>query len=226
MKKRGFTLIELLVVIAIIAILAAILFPMFARMKESARRTRCISNFGQVYKGLAMYADDHQGYMPPRAFPYGGADGNYGYSKQDQGWGPIYTYIRNGGVFLCQNSSDRKVGGEWVTPLEPTFTVYVPTFEAAANTFQASYHFWPQVYAVPGNSARFNQNLRDPDIALNKGGDISANAARRCIALGGPLADNFLHSIDSSGDKKGVICLSMRGNVKFLPADGYPFAPR
>jgi prepilin-type N-terminal cleavage/methylation domain-containing protein/prepilin-type processing-associated H-X9-DG protein len=64
LNKRGFTLIELLVVIAIIAILAAILFPVFASAKVAAKRTVCLSNMKQLGLGLAMYTDDYDGGMP------------------------------------------------------------------------------------------------------------------------------------------------------------------
>jgi prepilin-type N-terminal cleavage/methylation domain-containing protein len=63
--KRGFTLIELLVVIAIIAILAAILFPVFARARESARRTACISNVKQLGLAWMMYVQDNDETFPP-----------------------------------------------------------------------------------------------------------------------------------------------------------------
>jgi prepilin-type N-terminal cleavage/methylation domain-containing protein len=58
MKRHGFTLIELLVVIAIIAILAAILFPVFARAREKARANTCLSNVKQLTLGLMMYVSD------------------------------------------------------------------------------------------------------------------------------------------------------------------------
>jgi len=58
MRRKGFTLIELLVVIAIIAILAAILFPVFARAREKARQTSCLSNVKQLALGTQMYATD------------------------------------------------------------------------------------------------------------------------------------------------------------------------
>ncbi len=63
-KMRGFTLIELLVVIAIIAILAAILFPVFARAREKARQTSCMSNQRQIALSLQMYAQDHEETFP------------------------------------------------------------------------------------------------------------------------------------------------------------------
>src|SRR5881628_3390520 len=70
-RHRGFTLIELLVVIAIIAILAAILFPVFAKARSKARATACLSNLSQIGKALMMYAQDFDERFPlanPKAF--------------------------------------------------------------------------------------------------------------------------------------------------------------
>lgn len=64
MRRKGFTLIELLVVIAIIAILAAILFPVFARAREKARQTSCLSNVKQIALGVVMYVSDYDGRYP------------------------------------------------------------------------------------------------------------------------------------------------------------------
>lgn len=64
MHRRGFTLIELLVVIAIIAILAAILFPVFARAREKARQSSCLSNLKQIALAVQMYADDWSESLP------------------------------------------------------------------------------------------------------------------------------------------------------------------
>ena len=63
--RRGFTLIELLVVIAIIAILAAILFPVFARARENARRSSCLSNMKQIGLGMMQYSQDNDERYPP-----------------------------------------------------------------------------------------------------------------------------------------------------------------
>ena len=63
-NARGFTLIELLVVIAIIAILAAILFPVFARARENARRTSCLSNLKQIALSSLQYIQDYDGRYP------------------------------------------------------------------------------------------------------------------------------------------------------------------
>src|SRR5215472_767833 len=64
MKRNGFTLIELLIVIAIIAILAAILFPVFAQVREKARQTACLSNLRQIGMATRMYMQDYDDRFP------------------------------------------------------------------------------------------------------------------------------------------------------------------
>ena len=75
MMRKGFTLIELLVVIAIIAILAAILFPVFARAREKARETQCLSNVKEIALGLLMYASDYDSRLPAGSYQIVGAAG-------------------------------------------------------------------------------------------------------------------------------------------------------
>src|SRR2546423_6076610 len=86
--RPGFTLIELLVVIAIIAILAAILFPVFAKARENARKTSCLSNLKQMGLGLMQYSQDYDECMPK------GASNNRG-----NGWGgPVFPYVKSAQV--------------------------------------------------------------------------------------------------------------------------------
>jgi prepilin-type N-terminal cleavage/methylation domain-containing protein/prepilin-type processing-associated H-X9-DG protein len=102
--RRGFTLIELLVVIAIIAILAAILFPVFARAREKARQASCQSNLKQIGLANAMYATDYDQFFVPVARPVSGVPGN-------GVWWMILLqpYIKNIQVLDCPSYS----GGGW-----------------------------------------------------------------------------------------------------------------
>lgn len=94
---KGFTLIELLVVIAIIAILAAILFPVFAQAREEARRIACLSNARQIGLGIAMYAQDFDETMPPVYY-----DGNVGTDV----WQIIMPYVKNRDIFYCPDRTE------------------------------------------------------------------------------------------------------------------------
>lgn len=96
-RKVGFTLIELLVVIAIIAILAAILFPVFARARENARRSSCQSNLKQLGLGIVQYVQDYDERYP------GAASGD---SANSKGWASqIYPYVKSTGIYICPDDS-------------------------------------------------------------------------------------------------------------------------
>jgi prepilin-type N-terminal cleavage/methylation domain-containing protein/prepilin-type processing-associated H-X9-DG protein len=100
--RRGFTLIELLVVIAIIAILAAILFPVFARAREKARQASCQSNLKQIALAGAMYASDYDG-MPVPMYTYGwNITGTAGTFSGRVWWnGLIEPYTKNRQMLVC-----------------------------------------------------------------------------------------------------------------------------
>ena len=116
--KKGFTLIELLVVIAIIAILAAILFPVFAQAREKARAASCLSNTKQFGTALQLYMDDYDETYPPKTSLDSAtqpADTNYPSRKFAGKWvdfwfgGPqysnwmdcIYPYVKNINMYVC-----------------------------------------------------------------------------------------------------------------------------
>ena len=92
--QRGFTLIELLVVIAIIAILAAILFPVFQKVRENARRTACVSNEKQLGLAFTQYVQDADEKFPPIT--------NVGHTMN---WAQaIYPFVKSTGVYACPDN--------------------------------------------------------------------------------------------------------------------------
>jgi prepilin-type N-terminal cleavage/methylation domain-containing protein/prepilin-type processing-associated H-X9-DG protein len=99
-SARGFTLIELLVVIAIIAILAAILFPVFARAREKARQTSCLNNVKQITLGMLMYVSDYDG-MYPKGDAAAWGDGSYPNRPYGGFADGIYPYVKNNQIFIC-----------------------------------------------------------------------------------------------------------------------------
>jgi prepilin-type N-terminal cleavage/methylation domain-containing protein/prepilin-type processing-associated H-X9-DG protein len=101
----GFTLIELLVVIAIIAILAAILFPVFAQAREAARKASCQSNMKQFGNAFAMYLSDYDQQYPFGGW-YGARGGNSQHDRSNDWHHSLYPYIKNAQVYTCPSSTD------------------------------------------------------------------------------------------------------------------------
>ena len=138
---RGFTLIEMLIVIAIIAVLAAILFPVFGRVREGARTTACASNLKQLGLAFTQYAADYGGRMPGggnwQDWGKGGhwvagksgaaADGSDGAlaelaekdgdfppfpaNKANVEGGALYSYVKSTQVYICPSNRDGKIKG-------------------------------------------------------------------------------------------------------------------
>jgi prepilin-type N-terminal cleavage/methylation domain-containing protein/prepilin-type processing-associated H-X9-DG protein len=122
-NRHGFTLIELLVVIAIIALLAAILFPVFAQAREKARQTTCLSNLRQLGTAVQMYVQDYDETLP------GVTDGNAGVG-QAGGWmyytafpafdtprsydparSSLFPYVKSTQLFVCPADGDGRRSG-------------------------------------------------------------------------------------------------------------------
>lgn len=114
----AFTLIELLVVIAIIAILAAILFPVFAQAREKARQTACLSNTKQLGLGVAQYTQDYDETLPM---------GGYDVAPYSSRWyRDIYPYIKNVGILACPSEGRDTLNG--------IATNFTPKLDTGSNT--------------------------------------------------------------------------------------------
>ncbi len=140
-SRIGFTLIELLVVIAIIAILAAILFPVFAQAREKARQTVCLSNEKQIGLAMLQYTQDYD-----ESIPVG--DQSFGPNEVSlRGWDVhLIPYIKNTGVFACPDDKtdasvtlngniDDEPNGATVGSyaINSNFEMYPPTMKGGAN---------------------------------------------------------------------------------------------
>lgn len=136
--RKAFTLIELLVVIAIIAILAAILFPVFAQAREKARTITCVSNLKQLGTAVMMYVQDND-----ETFPWGNNWRQYtdpcGNKYQ------IYPYVKNLAVFHCPSDSS------WATVPDPGLTADKwPNGNSYGTMFEGWYdkHYWdPETFS-------------------------------------------------------------------------------
>jgi len=123
--KPAFTLIELLVVIAIIAILAAILFPVFARARENARRASCMSNLKQIGLGIMQYTQDYDEKMPPLV---------------NGAWSPwieiIFPYVKSKQLFVCPSANNAGTSNTTYAPLasNPDFKPYPIVVDYIPNT--------------------------------------------------------------------------------------------
>jgi len=131
--RKGFTLIELLVVIAIIAILAAMLFPVFSRARETARRTSCASNLRQLGIACHMYAQDYDELLP---CDYYACNSSTTHARLV---GQIMPYIKNIQIFYCPSSPR-------VAPWMPDFAPSEANY--AAGNISYYYYSFDQIPAT------------------------------------------------------------------------------
>lgn len=205
-NRQGFTLIELLVVIAIVALLAAILFPVFARAREQARKSTCTSNLRQIAQAFELYTSDY-GYLPPYCNKL-----DNGFPNAPQTDGSLFVealqpYIRNHQVFFCP--SDMYAGKH--TP------VYQPDVTEHRYTSYCfnwwSYYQWkltgsPAPQDQPLDTSLFTE---DPGSTMNGSTTSTAWLAHDALwhteELGGPPINPH------SG---GCMQVWMDGHCKFL----------
>jgi len=132
-NRRGFTLIELLVVIAIIAILAAILFPVFAKVREKARQTTCLSNMKQLGLGLVQYVQDSD-----EAYPQTVNGLDYWvrpYNNTQISWAKaIYPYVKSEAVYTCPSDINNPAKMQDFPPDNDIAKSYLPIMQFHDDT--------------------------------------------------------------------------------------------
>ncbi len=162
MKTRGFTLIELLVVIAIIAILAAILFPVFAQAREKARQITCVSNEKQIGLGVMMYVQDYDETFPMLHY-------NDGSGNEVRWYDMVGPYIKNGDKYAYDNKYSGK-GGIWTCPSMPV---------AQPGVYGANYSLfrdgWP--YGTPQAITLATLDTPSQTIAVCEKGENDGNSS-------------------------------------------------
>ncbi|MEJ5253248.1 MAG: DUF1559 domain-containing protein [Armatimonadota bacterium] len=141
MKRCGFTLIELLVVIAIIAILAAILFPVFAQARDKARATACLSNTKQLALAWHMYVTDYEETLP--LYWYGTAIGYW--------HAVLLPYMKNRGILVCPSASIVAGSGEFC---DPRVTGVPPESSAwwGSGSYGYNYYYLGPGFTTPDGS--------------------------------------------------------------------------
>jgi prepilin-type N-terminal cleavage/methylation domain-containing protein/prepilin-type processing-associated H-X9-DG protein len=198
-KRAGFTLIELLVVIAIIALLAAILFPVFARARDNARRATCMNNLKQIGLGTMQYVQDNDGRFPVDV--YGGVLGPDG-RELEPGWNAVFwqqmiwPYVKSDQIFFCPSSpsqmgkqvaADPRVNGRsYMLNANYSYSSHIAQANAnmkeskmpdAAGTFLfgefGAYYFSTQ--DMLGTSVAPNGTFYMPGIGLSSGGSVSCS---------------------------------------------------
>ena len=227
-RRHGFTLIELLVVIAIIAILAAILFPVFQKVRENARRASCLSNEKQLGLAFTQYTQDAD-----EKYPCGIVSSNGFYGG---GWGgQIYAFVKSVGVYKCPDDSTATVGNN--TPVSYAYNAYVGAasgsgfalsqFAAPASTYLLSEVIGAQAVltdpAETGSIAKSGEDFPnyanlltvDNTNVARYGDTAGGNGPNPLVSVSGPLIEGTY-----SGSQQGKTRQHSEGS-DYLLADGH-----
>ncbi len=209
-QQRGFTLIELLVVIAIIAILAAILFPVFGRARENARKISCLSNLKQIGLGILQYTQDYDDKLPMR--DYGSAPNAYIFSWRRT----IYPYTKSAQIYSCPSNTFNATRAD---------DSYQPGLDAAIAAGQLPATGFPIIYRSYGaNATDYNIGGRAP-MEYGNAQPLAAmpDTARTVLITESKEGDNNIHINESVArfESANDTFPGHLGQVNFLFVDGH-----
>lgn len=166
MKRRGFTLIELLVVIGIIAVLAAMLFPVFASAREQARRSTCLSNLKQIGTAVQMYVTDADDVMPVPLVR----------SPRSSWAGQIQPYLKSWSILRCPNMIDAALAGQ---------SIWTGTFATTANMSIWPGYGWNSDYLAPAqpDCSDFNKQVPGAGLPVSEAAIQNGSATVMCVGV-------------------------------------------
>ena len=192
--RAAFTLIELLVVIAIIAILAAILFPVFARARENARKTSCLSNLKQIGLGMLQYSQDYDEKMVHKQY---GAEGYSSIPAGNYKWmDAIFPYVKSEQIFICPSDAPFAAAG------------------ASGGNGNSPYVFWKNFNAATQGYLGGSENASYGSYAIN--GYYGSGGG----GTGEPTTDSLASLQDPAGTIWVADAYAFGG---WYPGDGYEF---
>ncbi len=207
MKIKAFTLIELLVVIAIIAILAAILFPVFAQAKEAAKQTSCLSNQKNLGLGELMYSNDNDDYYVPVATEGNFSHPNHGlYENQANIWyGILQPYIKNGVAATITGYTFDAAGSMWRCP-DDNSTANPDPSKATSRfpSYGINYHLANRNYSPPAGYSPDDPAVSPPishTVAEDPGSLVFAGESREANKLTPPYFEEWWDGVSRTAPK-------------------------